>query len=72
MGMKNVLAAKVMDRLLFGEQQFSKRDRQRCQRLLNEGQLASRADLRQEHILFVVTPRRASRGAEPSGPTLVN
>jgi hypothetical protein len=41
MGMKNVLAAEVMDRLLFGEQQFSKRDRQRFQRLLNEGQLAS-------------------------------
>ena len=37
--------------LLFGEQQLSKRDRQRCQRLLNERQLAPCVALRQENGL---------------------
>jgi hypothetical protein len=49
--MENVLASAVMDRLLFGEQQFSKRDRQRFQRLLSEGQLASGIALGQENGL---------------------
>jgi hypothetical protein len=49
--MENVLATAVLDRLLFGEQEFSKRDRQRSQRLLNEGQPASGIATGQENGL---------------------